>query len=93
MNFDLVIKNGNVFTDDKFIKCNIGIIKSKIVNIFDNGNYTSKETIDVSNNYVLPGFIDVHFHVRSPSYPERGTVESETMAAAAGGTYLLLHTL
>ena len=85
MNFDLVIKNGNIFTDDKFIKCNIGIIKSKIVNIFDNGNYTSKETIDVSNNYVLPGFIDVHFHVRSPSYPERGTVESETMAAAAGG--------
>ena len=82
---DLVIKNGNVFLDGKFNKCNIGIINSKIVNIFDGLNYNSKETIDVNKNYVLPGFIDVHFHVRSPSYPERGTVESETKAAAAGG--------
>lgn len=90
MNYDLVIKNGNVFTDDKFIKCNLGIVKSKIVKIFDTGNYASTETIDATNNYVLPGFIDVHFHVRSPSYPERGTVESETMAAAAGGITCVL---
>ena len=72
---DLVIKNGNVFLDGKFTKCNIGIKNSKIVNIFDSVNFKAKETIDVNRNYVLPGFIDVHFHVRSPSYTERGRVE------------------
>ncbi len=69
MIYDLVIKNGNVFLDGKFTKTNIGIKNSKITNIFDSLNYSAKETIDVNRNYVLPGFIDVHFHVRSPFYP------------------------
>ena len=43
MIYDLVIKNGNVFLDGKFTKCNIGIKNSKIVNIFDGVNYNSKE--------------------------------------------------
>ena len=43
------------------------------------------ETIDASGKTVLPGIVDIHFHVRAPAYPERGTVQSETRAAAAGG--------
>ena len=42
MNYDLVIKNGNVFLDGNFTKCNIGIKNSRIVNIFDGVNYNSK---------------------------------------------------
>ena len=34
---------------------------------------------------VIPGIIDIHFHVRAPSFPQRGTVQSETKAAAKGG--------
>ena len=83
--YDLFIKNGNVFLNNEIKKCNIAIKNSKILNITDVDNVDSKTIIDVENKYVVPGFIDVHFHVRSPSYPERGTVESETKAAAAGG--------
>ena len=42
-------------------------------------------TLDVHGKHILPGAIDIHFHVRAPAYPERGTVASETRAAAAGG--------
>ena len=77
---DLFIKNGNVFLNNEIKKCNLAIKNSKIISITDVDNVDSKTTIDVENKYVVPGFIDVHFHVRSPSYPERGTVESETKA-------------
>ena len=33
----------------------------------------------------MPGAVDVHFHCRAPSRPERGDFASETAAAAAGG--------
>ena len=85
MIFDLVIKNGNTFVDSKVKKLNVGISGSNIVSLFDSDKFETRNTIDAENQFVLPGFIDVHFHVRSPSYPERGTVETETRAAAAGG--------
>lgn len=47
--------------------------------------FAAAETIDATGLHVLPGAIDIHAHVRSPAYPQRGTVESETGAAAAGG--------
>ena len=85
MNFDKILKYGNCFIDGEFIKTNIAIKNGKIAEIFDHDNFTSKEVINASNKYIIPGCIDAHFHVRSPSYPSRGTIESETMAAAAGG--------
>mgnify|MGYP002623835811 FL=1 len=43
------------------------------------------ETWSAAGLHVLPGAIDIHCHIRSPAYPERGTVASETAACAAGG--------
>ncbi len=40
---------------------------------------------DATGLLILPGFIDIHFHVRAPAHPQRGTWESESRAAAAGG--------
>jgi dihydroorotase (multifunctional complex type) len=47
--------------------------------------FSAAETLGAAGLHVLPGAIDIHAHVRSPAYPQRGTVESETGAAAAGG--------
>jgi dihydroorotase (multifunctional complex type) len=46
-------------------------------------------TIDAEGLLVFPGAIDVHFHCRAPSYPERGDFASESRAAAAGGVTTL----
>ena len=50
----------------------------------------AKETIDATGLTVFPGVVDVHFHCRAPSHPERGTFGSETKAAAAGGVTTVL---
>ncbi|MEZ4616878.1 MAG: hypothetical protein R2867_15425 [Caldilineaceae bacterium] len=39
---------------------------------------------------MLPGIIDIHFHVRAPGHPERGTFATETRAPAAGGMPTIL---
>ncbi len=39
----------------------------------------------VSNFYILPGFTDVHVHLREPGFLYKETIASGTKAAAAGG--------
>ena len=50
---------------------------------------TADRTIDAEGMLVLPGAIDIHFHCRAPSFPERGDFASESRAAAAGGVTTL----
>ncbi len=38
-----------------------------------------------SNCYILPGFTDVHVHLREPGFLYKETIQTGTMAAAAGG--------
>ncbi|MFL2803949.1 MAG: dihydroorotase [Dehalococcoidia bacterium] len=43
------------------------------------------EIIDARNKIVVPGFIDLHCHLREPGQEFKETVATGTMAAAAGG--------
>ncbi len=45
----------------------------------------SRETIDATGKYVLPGVIDPHVHFRSPGYEYKEDWASGTAAAACGG--------
>ncbi|MCQ2546307.1 MAG: dihydroorotase [Clostridia bacterium] len=40
---------------------------------------------DFNNCYILPGFTDVHVHLREPGFLYKETIETGTRAAAAGG--------
>ena len=85
-NCDLIIKNGKVFEKNKFKKNHIVIKNGKIFKLTKNiKSFKSKKIIDADKKIVIPGIIDIHFHVRAPSFPQRGTVQSETKAAAKGG--------
>jgi N-acyl-D-amino-acid deacylase len=61
--FDLVIRNGRVFTGagNPWFKSDVGVKKDKIAKI---GSIESpaKEIIDVKSQAVCPGFIDLHDH-------------------------------
>ncbi|WP_010272855.1 dihydroorotase [Paenibacillus senegalensis] len=41
--------------------------------------------IDAAGLLVVPGLIDIHVHFREPGYPDKETIASGSLAAAAGG--------
>lgn len=43
------------------------------------------EVVDLAGFVVLPGFIDVHVHLREPGFEYKETIQSGTAAAAKGG--------
>lgn len=45
----------------------------------------AERIIDASGKYVMPGFIDLHEHLREPGFEYKETIQTGTTAAAAGG--------
>lgn len=43
------------------------------------------EIIDAAGNYVCPGLVDIHVHLREPGYEYKEDINSGTRAAAMGG--------
>ena len=43
------------------------------------------ELIDGKGNFLSPGFVDVHVHLREPGFEHKETIETGTAAAARGG--------
>lgn len=85
-NLDTLIAGGDVLLPDGVHRVDIGLKDGVVVGVYDPAAAPdAAEVIDAGGKTVLPGIVDIHFHVRAPAYPERGTVLSETRAAAAGG--------
>jgi dihydroorotase (multifunctional complex type) len=83
---DLAIRGGQVLTPQGLRPATVAVAGGRIVAILPpDGAPDARETLDATGLHVLPGAIDIHCHIRSPAYPNRGSVESETSAAAKGG--------
>ncbi len=83
---DLRIINATVVTAEGTRQADVGIEGAAIAEVAEAGALgPAREEIDATGLYVMPGAVDVHFHCRAPSHPERGDFASETAAAAAGG--------
>ncbi len=84
--FDSLIRGATVMTPAGQKLLDVALEQGKIVALLESdGLVQARETIDATGLHMLPGAIDIHFHVRAPAHPQRGTWESETRAAAAGG--------
>ena len=81
--FDLILKNGTVFTPEATEVTDIAVKDGKIVNFgsFDN----AAEIIDCTNLFVFPGLIDTQCHFREPGGEHKETLETGTLSAALGG--------
>lgn len=59
-----------------------GIIEKIGVSVDANKN---TESYDLKGKIVAPGFLDMHVHLREPGFEYKETIETGTLAAAAGG--------
>ena len=87
---DTLISGGDVLLPNGVHRVDLGLADGKVAGLYAPGTAPdAAELIDATGKTVLPGIVDIHFHLRAPAYPERGTVLSETSAAAAGGVTTL----
>src|SRR3954468_23093933 len=87
---DLRLINGIVVGESGAARLDVGIEDGRIAELAEPGRLgAAREEIDAQGLHVLPGAIDVHFHCRAPSHPERGDFSTESAAAAAGGVTTL----
>ena len=82
MTMDLVIKNCKLV--DKAGEFYIKVENGKIADISKNP-LTADKTIDIKNNYILPGFIDPHIHFRDPGLTQKEDFKTGSLSAANGG--------
>jgi N-acetylglucosamine-6-phosphate deacetylase len=54
------LANGNIVTDSTVIRRDI-VLRDGVIS-FDDSGVRCDQTIDITGKYVVPGFIDIHFH-------------------------------
>ena len=76
----LVLNNAKVFRSGVFSRSSVSI---SLGNGVSRGGTIS--TMDASSFVILPGFVDVHVHLREPGFSYKETIRTGTLAAAHGG--------
>src|SRR5690625_272324 len=71
--------------DNQFEPCELLIEADTIKKIAASITEQADQTIDCKGKLLLPGFIDVHIHLREPGGEHKETIATGTKAAARGG--------
>jgi len=78
----LLLTGGTVFANGRFENMDVAIHQGRIVSLPQEGS----SVVQLDNNcLIVPGFVDVHVHLREPGFSYKETIYSGTNAAAAGG--------
>ena len=85
---DLIVKNGTVVTATDTYQADVAVSNGVVAQIGTELATDGAQVIDATGCYVMPGAIDVHTHLSSPSF---GMITVDdfntgTIAAACGGT-------
>ncbi|KKB39277.1 dihydroorotase [Bacillus thermotolerans] len=81
-----LIKNGNILAENgELKKQDIRIQGTTIAEMGEHLEANGETIVDAEGKLVLPGLIDLHVHLREPGGEHKETIETGTMAAAAGG--------
>jgi dihydroorotase len=81
--YDLILKNGTVWTVGGPVATSVGVSGGKIIAIGVDGD--AGETIDCTGLDILPGVIDSQVHFREPGLEPKEDLESGSRAAVLGG--------
>jgi dihydroorotase len=83
----LLIKNGRLIDPANGIDGAYDLlVKDGVVDeVSEHITAEADEVIDASGLWVMPGFIDLHVHLREPGFESKETIATGTRAAAMGG--------
>ncbi len=80
-----LLKNVKLLENEQLVDKEILFDDQQILKIDDHIDAEEAQIIDGKGYTLLPGLIDVHVHLREPGYEYKETIDTGTMAAAAGG--------
>ncbi|MDR1727912.1 MAG: dihydroorotase [Acidobacteriota bacterium] len=83
----LILRQGRVIDPSQKLNnvMDVGIDDGKIAALAPKVAGKGRKEIDVRGLVILPGFIDMHVHLREPGREDAETIESGCAAAVAGG--------
>lgn len=81
----LLLTCGTVFQSGSFRQMDVAMDQGRIVSVSPSLPKEGFSVIECSDLLIVPGFVDVHVHLREPGFSYKETVFSGTSAAAAGG--------
>lgn len=83
----VLIQNGHVVDPATGLdeQCDVFISENKIKKVGKNIQDDADHVIDAAGCYVMPGFIDLHVHLRDPGLTNKETLETGGKAAVRGG--------
>ncbi len=83
---EYVMKNVTAVTGDGVYTGDVSVRHGRIVSMGGSVSSDSARVFDFQNRAVLlPGFVDVHVHLREPGFSYKETMETGTASAARGG--------
>lgn len=86
---NLLLKNGTVYIDGALKKADVLVKDGIVADVKESIDTVGTPTVDAENLYILPGFADVHVHLREPGFSYKETIATGTAAAAKGGFTLV----
>ena len=81
----LLLTGGTVFQNGSFHQMDVAMDQGRIVSVSPSLPKEGFSVIECSDFMIVPGFVDVHVHLREPGFSYKETIFSGTAAAAAGG--------
>ncbi|MBF00190.1 dihydroorotase [Flavobacterium coralii] len=83
----ILIKNARIVNEGTIVEGDV-LIEDKIIREIGESispKSSDSKIIDAEGNYLIPGAIDDQVHFREPGLTHKGTIETESRAAVAGG--------
>ena len=81
----LLLKGGAVYTEHGFVQADVAIDNGRIISVAPSILGEGDSVIELYDHLIVPGFVDVHVHLREPGFSYKETIYSGTAASAAGG--------